>query len=383
VQGLPAGWNCDPDRAAFEHEAIFRRTWQFVCHVADLPAAGTAARFDCAGRSAFVLRTGSGATAAFLNACRHRGARLVEGDAHTGLAYCVDAQVRCPYHGWTYDETGSLAFIPETQDFGALDRAAHGLRRLHVAQWHGLVFVAFEAPAQPLEELLAPLAQAWPEGAALRRLHEPRTQPVAADWKLTCQHLLDSAHLGVARPILQPRAFAAPAFTAAGTHALTASAPLADVGNRAWSARTYQLLLPGDAAAPRAEYLFLWPNLLLCFAPDGLALTQVLPDAAGRSHLREIRYGLPDASRTMRLLRYAYERVRRQARRDDLRMLERAQCGAQSLDADATGPLDERQFALRWFVDHYLAACAARPRSRIKLNTRRRAVAKSAAAPTG
>ena len=106
-----------------------------------------------------------------------------------------------------------------------------------------------------------------------------------------------------------------------------------------WSARTYQMLLPGDAAAPRAEYLFLWPNLLLCFAPDGLVLTHVLPESAGRSRLREIRYGLPDASRTMRLLRYAHERVRRQARRDDLRMLERAQSGAQSLAPDATGPL--------------------------------------------
>jgi Rieske 2Fe-2S family protein len=382
VQGLPAGWYCDPDRAALEHELIFRRTWQFVCHVADLPAAGTAARFDCAGRSAFVLKTRSGAIAGFLNACRHRGARLVEGDAHTGLAYCVDAQVRCPYHGWTYDDSGSLTSIPGPQEFGDLDRPTHGLHRLHVAQWRGLVFVAFELPTHRLEEMLAPLAQAWPESAALRRLHEPRTRQVAADWKLTCQHLLDSAHLAVARPGLQPQVFAAPRFMPAGADALSASVPLANTGNTSWSARTYQLLLPGDAASPRAECLFLWPNLLLCLAPDGLALTQVLPESAGRSRLREIRYGLPDPGRKMRLLRYAYERVYRQARRDDLRMLERAQSGLQSLDPGATGPVDAREFALRWFVERYGAACTPGPRSRIKLNTRRRAVAKSAAATT-
>ncbi len=301
---------------------------------------------------------------------------------NTGLAYCVDAQVRCPYHGWTYDESGSLALIPEAQDYGDIDRATHGLHRLHVAEWRGLVFVAFELPPHSLEEMLAPLAEAWPDHAALRRLHEPRTQPVAADWKLTCQHLLDSVHLGVARPVLQPRVFAAPGFTRAGRDVLIASAPLANAGNSTWSARTYQLLLPGDAAAPRADYLYLWPNLLLCLAPDGLALTQVLPDSAGRSRLREIRYGLPDSSRTARLLRYAYERVRRQARRDDLRMLERAQSGAQSLDPGATGPIDLHEIALQWFVERYGAACSGEPRPRIKLKARRRASAKSAAAAT-
>jgi phenylpropionate dioxygenase-like ring-hydroxylating dioxygenase large terminal subunit len=142
------------------------------------------------------------------------------------------------------------------------------------------------------------------------------------------------------------------------------------------------MLLPGDAAAPRADHLYLWPNLLLCVAPDGLALTQVLPESAGRCRLREIRYGLPDTGRTARLLRYAYERVRRQARRDDLRMLERAQSGAQSLDPGATGPIDSNEFALQWFVDRYAAACSGEPRPRIKLKARRRASAKSAAAAT-
>jgi Rieske 2Fe-2S family protein len=377
VQGLPAGWNCDPARASLERKTVFHRTWQFVCHVADLPAAGTAARFDCAGRSAFVLKTSSGALAAFLNACRHRGARLVEGDAHTGLAYCVDARVRCPYHGWTYAETGALLDIPQPQDFAGIDREAHALHALPVAEWRGLVFVAFASPAHTLDATLAPLTGTWPESSALRRLHEPQTHPVAADWKLACQHLLDSAHRGIARPALQPRVFATPRFTAAGPEALIASAPLAISGNTSWSARTYQLLLPGDAAAPRAQFLFLWPNLLLCFAPDGLAVTQVLPQSAGSCLLREIRYGAPEAERTMRILRYAYQRVRRAARRDDLRMLERAQSGAASLDPDAAGPLDAGEYAVRWFVERYRQACDPTTRQ-IKLNARRRAVAKSA-----
>jgi phenylpropionate dioxygenase-like ring-hydroxylating dioxygenase large terminal subunit len=137
------------------------------------------------------------------------------------------------------------------------------------------------------------------------------------------------------------------------------------------------MLLPGEATTPRADFVFLWPNLLLCAAPDGVAVTQVLPESAGRSLLRQVRYGLPDGSRAMRLLRYAHERVQREALRDDLRMLERAQGGAESLGADATGPIGADECATQWFVRRYVAACKPPSRRRIKSNARQRTVAES------
>ena len=100
-------------RSALEFDAIFAPSWQFVCHASDLPAPGTAARFDCGGRSAVVLRTRAGALQGFRNVCRHRGSRLVDGDPHTGLAFCVDGRLRCPYHGWAYDDGGALVGVPE------------------------------------------------------------------------------------------------------------------------------------------------------------------------------------------------------------------------------------------------------------------------------
>jgi len=60
VQGLPYSLYLEPSRTPQEAAAVFASSWQFVCHVSDLPAPGTAARFDCAGRSAIVLRTRSG-----------------------------------------------------------------------------------------------------------------------------------------------------------------------------------------------------------------------------------------------------------------------------------------------------------------------------------
>jgi carnitine monooxygenase subunit len=359
VQGLQAGWYVADWRSAHEFDAVFAASWQFVCHASDLPAAGTAARFDCGGRSAIVLRTRAGGLQGFRNVCRHRGARLVEGDPHTGLAFCVDGRLRCPYHGWAYDEAGALVAVPDGQDFGQFDAAAHALHRVEVAEWRGLVFVAFGRPSRPLEHDAAAAAPAWPDLAHLRRLAEPRL--TAADWKLACEHLLDLAHRDVARPQPLPHVFEPARFAAPSGMAIHATVgPMADAATDSWSSRTYRRLLrERPAAAARAEILFLWPNLLLQLAPDTLSVTQVLPRATGSCWLRESRYGAADSSREMRLLRYAHERVRRQARAGDLRLLERAQAGQANLAADASGPLALAETGVRWFTALCRERCAA------------------------
>jgi phenylpropionate dioxygenase-like ring-hydroxylating dioxygenase large terminal subunit len=363
VQGLPAGWYSTGSRSEHEFDAVFAASWQFVCHASDLPASGTAARFDCGGRSAIVLRTRAGGLQGFRNVCRHRGARLVEGDPHTGLAFCVDGRLRCPNHGWAYDEAGALVAVPEGQDFGQFDMAAHALHRVEVAEWRGLVFVAFGRPSRPPGHDATVAAPAWPDLAPLRRLAEPRLTPVAADWKLACEHLLDLTHRDVARPQSLPQVFEPARFAASSGTAIHATVGLAaDAAADAWSSRTYRRLLRGrPAAAARAEILFLWPNLLLQLAPDALSVTQVLPRATGSCWLRESRYGAADSSREMRLLRYAHERVKRQARAGALRLLERAQAGQVNLAADESGPLALAETGVRWFTALCRERCATGP----------------------
>ena len=93
-----------------------------------------------------------------------------------------------------------------------------------------------------------------------------------------------------------------------------------------------QLLLDQQPASARAEYVYLWPNLLLQLAPDGLSILQVLPGTTGQSTFRELRYAAPDSSREMRLLRYTHQRVRRQALAVDTRILARVQQGLAGLE---------------------------------------------------
>jgi phenylpropionate dioxygenase-like ring-hydroxylating dioxygenase large terminal subunit len=351
VQGLPAAWYRDPARATIEFQQAFACSWQFVCHVSDLPAAGTAARFDSAGRSAVVLRGRSGELRAFRNACRHRGARLIDGDRATGLAFCVDARLRCPYHGWTYDDDGALVAIPESQHYTGLDPSTLGLHPLPVQQWRGLVFVAFGPAVRPVHEALDAVAESWPDLNALRRLAEPVSAACAADWKLACGHLLDAEHRGVARPVLKPTVYAAPAFDRIDADAIGGGASPATDAQASWSARVYRMLARASAgAAARTEVVFLWPGTLLLLAPEALAVQQVLPDVTGRCSLRELVYGAPDAGRETRLQRYLHTRVRRHALAMDLRLLERTQQGLGNLEPDDTGAIADNEPALRWFT---------------------------------
>ena len=57
--------------------------------------------------SVVVMGGEDGRPRAFLNVCRHRGARLIE-DAEGS----VRRRVQCPYHGWSYGFDGELKAAP-------------------------------------------------------------------------------------------------------------------------------------------------------------------------------------------------------------------------------------------------------------------------------
>ena len=337
-----------------ERERILLPSWQPVCHDSDLPSAGTAIRFDFLGRSALILRGSDGVLRAFLNACRHRGSRLIEGDRNTAVAFCIDSKVRCPYHAWVYDDTGALVHVPRENQYPGIDRAQLGLRALPLATWHGFVFVAFEAPARPLAEMLAACTDEV--GAhrfeGMRRTSEPCLVPHRADWKVLCEHQLELQRRG-----LVPAASGADGDLQRYTAAIVAS------DTASWPARAYVSLLPEVPALPAdrrrswSRY-FLWPNVVFDVYPDQVGFAQVLPLGPGESLLRELAYALPDSSREMRLARYLNTRIRRRHTADDRRLVERRQLGLETC-GDAPGPLANDEPGQRWFTARVAAVLGA------------------------
>ena len=84
-----------------ERQRLFRSTWLLAGHIRQLEPY-TQYALNIAGIPIVLWNTGSDIKA-FANMCRHRGAPLLSnGEHHKGT------QLRCSYHGWIYDDTGTL-----------------------------------------------------------------------------------------------------------------------------------------------------------------------------------------------------------------------------------------------------------------------------------
>lgn len=123
-----------PERLTAE-EALLRREPLLMGLSCRLPSPGTYLTDDDTGIPILMMRDDDGVARAFINACRHRGARLAEGSGDLG------PRLVCPYHAWAYDRQGNLTHAPHAHHFDGFDIAGCGLRELSVAERHGLLFV--------------------------------------------------------------------------------------------------------------------------------------------------------------------------------------------------------------------------------------------------
>jgi choline monooxygenase len=190
VETLPARLYCDPVNFAEEQRRIFQRHWILVAHHGQLTEPGRFVTAEIAGRPVFVLRGRDGELRGFHNVCRHRASPLLlEASGQCSV-------LRCPYHGWLYDQTGALRKAPGFEEV-ALDAEQWGLWPVRVECWNGLVFACLDDNAPPLTDWLGdivPLAAQYPSIETLRYFGE--TLHVApTDWKAYGDNSCEGYHL--------------------------------------------------------------------------------------------------------------------------------------------------------------------------------------------
>ncbi len=114
IETVPARVYTDPDQYLREKGAIFDRLPQVLSVSALLPEPGMAVPHDDTGRQLLITRDADGEIHLFLNVCKHRGTRLIEGNA----VKCGKRLV-CPYHAWTYKLEASCMPFPDLTLFRA------------------------------------------------------------------------------------------------------------------------------------------------------------------------------------------------------------------------------------------------------------------------
>ena len=138
VMKLPASVYYDEQRFELELERIFRRVPLILGPSCELPKSNDFKTIRVANMSVIVTRGKDGRARAFMNACTHRGARLVSEDSGRRSRFS------CPYHGWTFANDGNLVGVSAQQDFGDVDKAAYGLKELPVYESAGLIWAVLD-----------------------------------------------------------------------------------------------------------------------------------------------------------------------------------------------------------------------------------------------
>jgi Rieske 2Fe-2S family protein len=205
IATLPGRSYTDPEVFAAEQERIFEAQWIAAGHAADLAAPGSFRTVSVGRESVLLLRGQDGALRAFLNVCRHRGARLC-----TDTSGQVKRALQCPYHAWTYRLDGSLLSAPNLIKMPDIDRTEYGLAPVHLREWLGYAWVCLaEAPPSFEDTVIGAAAErlggpaeidAWDIGslAVGRRV----TYDVAANWKLIVENFMECYHCATIHPEL-------------------------------------------------------------------------------------------------------------------------------------------------------------------------------------
>jgi len=177
----------DRDRFEVEKRKLFLERPQLIALSGDIPDPGDYFATDIAGRPILIVRGKDGVVRTFLNACRHRGARLAAGSGRAG-------RFTCPFHGWTYGNNGVLVAVPDREAFepGQL----RDLIELHTVERVGVVIVHPQpAAAFDGDEFLGPVQGLLEDmGIADFRLILAYREPARINWKHPSDGNLEEYH---------------------------------------------------------------------------------------------------------------------------------------------------------------------------------------------
>jgi phenylpropionate dioxygenase-like ring-hydroxylating dioxygenase large terminal subunit len=282
---LPPRAFTDPGVFEWELDQIFRG-WICVGHAALLADPGSYVMREVGTDSVVVIGGADGRTHAFLNVCRHRGARIVEETEGS-----VRRRLRCPYHAWSYGLDGELKAAPHMDGVENFDTSCWGLIPVRVATVGGLLFVDLggDGPdaAEHVGELAGHLARYRNE--TLRRAGQI-TYQIEANWKCIAENYSECLHCPGVHPELNALSdymsgeqMEGAGAWCGGSMTLRDGAVTMARENGHSNRPPIKGLGPDDISS--VLYFVLFPNALVSLHPDYVMLHTLWPRAVDRTEV--------------------------------------------------------------------------------------------------
>lgn len=188
----PASIFTSQERFDLEQAHIFKKRAVPLTISALIAEPGTAMGHESTGLSLIVSRDREGKAHVFLNACQHKGAKLLETCEPVKTGRMI-----CPYHAWTFGVDGKLIGVARPETFLNLDKSKRNLAELPSREHGGIIWVMLDRHAEPdFSSLVPELGEdldALEIGSA--HVYGRKTFDVKANWKLVLEPFLEGYHV--------------------------------------------------------------------------------------------------------------------------------------------------------------------------------------------
>jgi len=184
------------DYARREVEKIWKKIWQVACREEDIPNVGDYIVYEIAHLSFIVMHSAPGEYKALWNSCPHRARKVADFDGH-GVA-----ELKCMYHGWTWQIDGTPKSIPCAWDFPGAGKEFR-LVEAKCDTWGGFVFINPDPEAESLASFLGTMPDHY-EGAGhdfakrWKQVHVGAVLP--CNWKIAQEAFLEPWHVPTTHP---------------------------------------------------------------------------------------------------------------------------------------------------------------------------------------
>jgi nitrite reductase/ring-hydroxylating ferredoxin subunit len=174
------------DAFQVEKRTVFATEWLPIAFGSQIPEVGDYTANAVGGWPVFALRGADAAVRTFRNACRHQNMHVVENPG----GRCTE--LRCRYHGWTYDLAGRFVTAPAPVAPADPTSPSVHLREVGTAILRDIVLFTL-APAPPpasLGEVDEVFAREL--GAATPRYAGSAMSEIGCNWKTYIEHALSA-----------------------------------------------------------------------------------------------------------------------------------------------------------------------------------------------